>query len=210
MKNKTRRSSRDSDPKTPAPKMIFLMESQKSVSDLNQMEDPDTSQGTLLVTKDDIGASLQEALPKHLESNDSVGSLLVTKDVENPLESSRTMDYERTGEQEPVYNGQHPGLAETEAAFGEMTGELSGESENAMLGATTTELGETDLQKMAAGDASGHLGFSLGSTGSTMGAPPRIHPHGATDLKLSFGSMGSTKPDPNFIGTGRQHCNCTP
>ncbi len=201
MKNRTPRSSRESDPKTPTPKMIFLMESKNSAPNLNQSEDPDTSQGTLLVTKDDMGASLQEGLPKHLQSNDSVGSLLVTKEVENPLESSRTIDFERTEEQE-IYNGQHPGLAETEAVFGEITGELSGDLETATLGATTTELGDTDLQRMAAGDTGGQLGFSLGSTGSTMGAPPRIHPHGATDLKLSFGSMGSTKPDPHFIGTG--------
>ena len=43
--------------------------------------------------------------------------------------------------------------------------------------------------------------FSLGSTGSTMGAPPRVHPPGASGLRLEFGSMGSTKAE-KLIGTG--------
>ena len=49
------------------------------------------------------------------------------------------------------------------------------------------------------------MGFSLGSTGSTMGAPPRVHPPGASGLRLEFGSMGSTKAE-KLIGTG----TCSP
>ena len=43
--------------------------------------------------------------------------------------------------------------------------------------------------------------FSLGSTASTMGAPPRVHPPGASGLRLEFSSMGSTKAE-KLIGTG--------
>ena len=48
---------------------------------------------------------------------------------------------------------------------------------------------------------SDRMEFSLGSTGSTMGAPPRVHPPGASGLRLEFGSMGSTKAE-KLIGTG--------
>ena len=45
------------------------------------------------------------------------------------------------------------------------------------------------------------MNFSLGSTGDSL-TPARVHPPGATGLKLEFGSMGSTNAE-KIIGTGR-------
>ena len=72
----------------------------------------------------------------------------------------------------------------------------------------TVDLAQDD--RMLDGDDYTHahgnrMEFSLGSTGSTMGAPPRVHPPGASGLRLEFGSMGSTKAE-KLIGTG----TCSP
>ncbi len=45
------------------------------------------------------------------------------------------------------------------------------------------------------------MNMSLAATGSTLGAPPRVHPPGVTGMKLEFGSMGSTKAE-KLLGTG--------